>query len=178
MSRIAKKSITIPKNVKIMLNNNMITVESKNHILKRNFHSSVIIKNCNNVLFFKPKLKKYDSWMQAGTVRSLVNSMIIGVTQGFSKKLKLVGVGYKISIELNNIINMFLGYSHAIKYCLPHGIIAENISSTEIILKSIDKQLLGQVAANLRSKRKPESYKGKGIRYSDEFVRIKEAKKK
>ncbi|MCW5197118.1 50S ribosomal protein L6 [Buchnera aphidicola] len=178
MSRIAKKFIIVPKNVSIVLDHNMIVVKSKGKIFKKYFHSSVIIKNKNNMLFFSPKFNKHDAWMQAGTVRSLVNSMIIGITIGFSKTLKLIGVGYKVSVEPNNIIHMFLGYSHAVQYTLPDGIVAENISATEIILRSFDKQLLGQVAANLRFKRKPESYKGKGVRYVDELVRIKEAKKK
>ncbi|CAL4323947.1 50S ribosomal protein L6 [Buchnera aphidicola] len=178
MSRIAKKPILVPSNVHITLSDNFILVKSNNKFLKRYFSSSVIIEYKNDNLFFKSNVNQYDGWIQAGTTRSLVNSMIIGVTVGFSKKLQLVGVGYRINIEENNKINMFLGYSHTISYILPKGITAKNISSTEIILYGIDKQLVGQVASNIRNKRKPESYKGKGIRYSNEFIRIKEAKKK
>lgn len=178
MSRIAKKPIVVPYNVNITLNNNIITVTHKNNSITREVHNLVIVEYYDCKIFFKSKFNTSDGWMYAGTERSLVNSMIIGVTSGFSKTLKLVGVGYKINMESDNIINMSLGYSHVIQYCLPTGIIVENISTTEIVLKSINKQLLGQVAANIRSKRKPEVYKGKGIRYSNERIRIKEAKKK
>ncbi|CAL4043493.1 50S ribosomal protein L6 [Buchnera aphidicola (Takecallis arundicolens)] len=178
MSRIAKNPIVVPENINVILRKNNIVISNKNKSMSHNIHQSVIIKYNNNKIFFQSKLNTKDGWMHAGTTRSLVNSMIIGVTTGFSKKLQLVGVGYRINIEKNNVLNMSLGYSHTIKYCLPSDIIAENISTTEIVLTSMNKQLLGQVAANLRSKRKPEVYKGKGIRYFDEKIRIKEAKKK
>lgn len=178
MSRIAKKPIIVPLNVEIILNDRYIEVKNNNKGIKCFLNKSVIIDYIKNTLLFKSKFDTCDGWVQAGTMRSLVNSMIVGVTVGFSKKLKLVGVGYRINIEKENKISMLLGYSHEITYLLPKGIIAESISPTEIILKGIDKQLIGQVAANLRFKRKPESYKGKGVRYFDEVIRIKEAKKK
>ncbi|WP_343128127.1 50S ribosomal protein L6 [Buchnera aphidicola (Takecallis taiwana)] len=178
MSRIAKKPVFVPNNIIVTLNKGMITISNQNKSISHSIHHSVIITYDNNKIYFQSKLNKNDGWMHAGTTRSLVNSMIIGITSGFSKKLQLVGVGYRVSIEKNNIITMSLGYSHIIKYALPKDIIAEIISATEIILKSMNKQLLGQVAANLRSKRKPEVYKGKGIRYFGEHVRVKEAKKK
>ncbi|QCI27321.1 50S ribosomal protein L6 [Buchnera aphidicola] len=178
MSRIAKKPILVPDNINISLNKENITIIKDNQSISQNIHNSVQINYNDNKLFFKSKSNNYNGWMHAGTMRSLVNSMILGVTIGFSKKLQLIGVGYRISLEKNNVLNMSLGYSHIIKYVLPINVFATIISSTEIILKSINKQLLGQVAANLRSKRKPEVYKGKGIRYFNEYIRIKEAKKK
>jgi large subunit ribosomal protein L6 len=115
--------------------------------------------------------------MMAGTTRALVANMVKGVSAGFERKLELVGVGYRAKVN-GNVLNLTLGYSHPIDYQLPAGVTAETPSQTEIILKSIDKQLLGQVAAVIRSYREPEPYKGKGVRYSDEVVHRKEAKKK
>lgn len=178
MSRIAKKPIFVPNNVNILLTGKTITIKNNAKILQYSFHDSVLIEYKKDTLFFKPKQDKYYHWMQAGTVRALINSMIIGVTVGFERKIQLVGVGYRISMEKNHTIVMLLGYSHPIRYILPSEVTGEVLSPTEIILKSINKQLLGQVAADLRKKRKPECYKGKGVRYFNEKVRIKEAKKK
>ncbi|EJS87964.1 50S ribosomal protein L6, partial [Pasteurella multocida subsp. multocida str. Anand1_cattle] len=113
---------------------------------------------------------------QAGTARALVNAMVIGVTEGFTKKLQLVGVGYRAQIK-GNAVALSLGFSHPVEHALPAGITAECPSQTEIVLKGADKQLIGQVAADIRAYRRPEPYKGKGVRYADEVVRIKEAKK-
>ncbi|QCI24541.1 50S ribosomal protein L6 [Buchnera aphidicola (Muscaphis stroyani)] len=178
MSRIAKSPIFIPSNINVTLNSQLILVKGKYGHLSRTFHPSVKIEYLNDKITFKSRPNCSDGWAQAGTARALVNSMIIGVSKKFVKKLKLSGVGYRVSITKGNIINLLLGYSHPIQYCLPENIDVESPSATEIILKSIDKQLVGQVAANLRSYRKPEPYKGKGIRYEDEVVRMKEAKKK
>ena len=113
----------------------------------------------------------------AGTTRALVNNMVIGVSQGFERKLQLVGVGYKAQAK-GQVLNVALGFSHAIDYELPEGVVAETPNQTEILIKGIDKQLVGQVAAEIRDFRRPEPYKGKGVRYADEVVRRKEAKKK
>src|SRR5690606_16973842 len=113
----------------------------------------------------------------AGTTRALVNNMVIGVSQGFEKKLTLVGVGYRAKAE-GNTVNLSLGYSNPVNYAVPAGVTVETPSQTEIVLKSADKQLLGQVASEIRAVRPPEPYKGKGVRYSDEQVLRKEAKKK
>ncbi len=115
--------------------------------------------------------------MHAGTTRSVINNMVIGVSQGFEKKLVLNGVGYRAKAEGKNL-NLSLGFSHPVDHAIPEGITVETPSQTEVTLKGADKQLVGQVAANIRAYRKPEPYKGKGIRYSDENVRRKEAKKK
>ncbi|CAL4043895.1 50S ribosomal protein L6 [Buchnera aphidicola] len=178
MSRIAKNPVVIPSGVEINLKEQQIFIKGKHGELTYIFHKSVIIEQKKSLLFFTARLNYVDGWSQAGTSRALVYSMIIGVTEGFSKKLQLIGVGYRISLTKKNVINMSLGYSHPIKYELPCGVSAEITSQTEVVLKGANKQLVGQVAANLRSYRIPESYKGKGIRYENEVVRIKEAKKK
>lgn len=178
MSRIAKRPIQISSDVKIELNLQLISVKGKYGHLSRIIHDSVEIKHLNDKITFSVRSGFPNAWAQAGTSRALVNSMIIGVSKQFSKKLQFSGVGYRVSVTKKNIINMSLGYSHPICYSLPPYIDVENPSPTEIVIKGIDKQLVGQIAANLRSYRKPEPYKGKGIRYSDEIVRIKEAKKK
>ncbi|BGI50753.1 MAG: 50S ribosomal protein L6 [Arsenophonus endosymbiont of Ceratovacuna japonica] len=177
MSRVAKLPIIIPTNVEIKLNGQDITIKSKNSKLFRKIHKSVKVKYIDNKLIFIPRLGFVDSWMQAGTTRSLLNAMVIGVTQGFTKKLNLIGVGYRVSIK-DNIISLFLGFSHTIEYILPKSIFAKCPSQTEIVLEGSDKQLIGQVAAKLRAYRPPEPYKGKGIHYAGEIVRTKEAKKK
>jgi len=118
-----------------------------------------------------------DAWALAGTTRALVNNMVIGVSTGFQKKLELNGVGYRAKAA-GKTLNLTLGFSHPVDYELPEGVTAETPSQTEIVLKGADKQLIGQVAAEIRAFRPPEPYKGKGIRYSDEYVRRKEAKKK
>ncbi|QIQ42069.1 MAG: 50S ribosomal protein L6 [Buchnera aphidicola (Microlophium carnosum)] len=178
MSRVAKCPIVVPSDISIQLNLQDISIKGKYGHLSRTIHESVKIEYLNNKIIFSPHSGFSNSWAHAGTSRALVNSMIIGVSKKFSKKLQLSGVGYRVSITKGEIINMSLGYSHIITYYLPKGINAENPSPTEIIIQGIDKQLVGQIAANLRSYRIPEPYKGKGIRYSDEIVRIKEAKKK
>ncbi|CAL4325149.1 50S ribosomal protein L6 [Buchnera aphidicola (Eriosoma grossulariae)] len=178
MSRIAKCPVVVPPEVDVILNQYSITIKNNKITLTKKIHHSVEVHYNNNLLTFRNKLKHSNGWAQAGTIRALVASMIIGVTRGFCKKLQLLGVGYRITINKNNVIDMSLGYSHLIKYTLPTGIYAELPSQNEIILRGADKQLVGQVAANLRSYRVPESYKGKGIRYENEIINIKEAKKK
>ncbi|NIH16488.1 MAG: 50S ribosomal protein L6 [Buchnera aphidicola (Periphyllus lyropictus)] len=180
MSRIAKRSIIVPDNIQIKLKNKEIIVKGNKGTLKKKINNLVYIKYKKNILSFKVYKSNNEGWMQAGTARSLVYSMIIGVTKGFSKKLILIGVGYRFSLEGNNNeqVVMSLGYSHNIRYILPDGIFVKLLSQTEIVVLGIDKQLVGQVSANLRFYRVPDSYKGKGVRYFNEFVKIKEAKKK
>ncbi len=125
----------------------------------------------------KPREGKANGWAQSGTARSLLNNMILGVSQGFEKKLLLNGVGYRAQAQ-GKKLNLTLGFSHPVAYEMPEGISVETPSQTEIIVKGVDKQLIGQVAANIRAYRPPEPYKGKGVRYADEVVRRKEAKKK
>ena len=139
--------------------------------------NSVEVKQDNGQFTFTPREGFVGANAQSGTARALVNAMVIGVTEGFTKKLVLVGVGYRAQIK-GNAVALSLGFSHPVEHTLPAGITAECPSQTEIVLKGADKQLIGQVAADIRAYRRPEPYKGKGVRYADEVVRIKEAKKK
>jgi large subunit ribosomal protein L6 len=177
MSRVAKTPVVIPAGVEVKLNGQVITIKGKNGELSRTVHDSVVVKQENNEVTFAPREGFVDGWSQAGTVRSLVNGMVIGVTEGFTKKLQLVGVGYRAAVK-GNVVNLSLGFSHPIDHQLPAGITAECPTQTEIVLKGADKQVVGQIAAELRAYRRPEPYKGKGVRYADEVVRTKEAKKK
>lgn len=177
MSRVAKAPVVIPAGVEVKLNDQVISIKGKNGELTRTINDAVEVKYADNALTFGPRDGFVDGWAQAGTARALLNSMVIGVTEGFTKKLQLVGVGYRAAVK-GDVVNLSLGFSHPIDHKLPAGITAECTSQTEIMLKGADKQLIGQVAAELRAYRRPEPYKGKGVRYADEVVRIKEAKKK
>ncbi|VFP79726.1 50S ribosomal protein L6 [Candidatus Erwinia haradaeae] len=177
MSRVAKAPVNIPINVQVTIDGQIISVVSKNEKLSRTLNRAVVVQQVENSLIFFPRKGFCDGWAQAGTSRALVYSMMIGVTEGFIKKIQLVGVGYRAILTANKL-SLSLGLSHPINYVLPNGITATCISQTDITLKSADKQLLGQVAADLRAYRRPEPYKGKGIRYVNEIVRRKEAKKK
>ncbi|WP_099771067.1 50S ribosomal protein L6 [Pasteurella multocida] len=177
MSRVAKAPVSIPAGVEVKLDGQLLTVKGKNGELSRTIHNAVEVKQDNNELTFSPRKGIVGADAQAGTARALVNAMVIGVTEGFTKKLQLVGVGYRAQIK-GNAVALSLGFSHPVEHALPAGITAECPSQTEIVLKGADKQLIGQVAADIRAYRRPEPYKGKGVRYADEVVRIKEAKKK
>lgn len=177
MSRVAKAPVVIPAGVEVKLNGQEITIKGKNGELSRTVNNAVVINQEDGAIKFAPREGFANAWAQAGTARALVNSMVIGVTTGFTKKLQLVGVGYRAQLK-GNAVGLSLGFSHPIEHQLPAGVTAECPSQTEIILKSADKQLIGQVAADIRAYRRPEPYKGKGVRYADEVVRTKEAKKK
>ena len=154
-----------------------MTVKGKNGTLSISLNNAVAVNQAENVLTFEPREGASDGWAQAGTARAIVNNMVTGVASGFEKKLTLIGVGYRAQVQ-GSSVNLSLGFSHPVVYNLPQGVTAEAPSQTEIVLKSADRQLLGQVAAEIRALRPPEPYKGKGVRYSDEYVRRKEAKKK
>jgi len=177
MSRVAKSPVEVPAAVTVTLNGQSLSVKGSKGTLALQVHASVEVKHDNNVLTFAPRDGAKQSDALAGTTRALVNNMVRGVTQGFEKKLTLVGVGYRVKAE-GNTVNLSVGLSHPVNYTLPEGVTVETPSQTEIVLKGTDKQLLGQVAAEIRAYRQPEPYKGKGIRYSDEVVLRKEAKKK
>ena len=177
MSRVAKAPVVIPAGVEVKLNGQVISIKGKNGELSRNIHNAVEVKHADNQLTFGPRDGYTDAWAQAGTTRALVNAMVVGVTEGFSKKLQLVGVGYRAAVK-GDVENLSVGFSHPVEHKLPAGVTAECPTQTEIVLKGADKQVIGQIAADLRAYRRPEPYKGKGIRYADEVVRIKEAKKK
>jgi large subunit ribosomal protein L6 len=177
MSRIAKAPIELPSGVDVNIAGQDLTVKGKNGTLSISLNDAVIVSQAENVLTFEPRESASDGWAQAGTARAIVNNMVTGVASGFEKKLTLIGVGYRAQVQ-GSVINLTLGFSHPVVYNLPQGVTAETPIQTEIVLKSADKQLLGQVAAEIRAYRPPEPYKGKGVRYSDEYVRRKEAKKK
>jgi large subunit ribosomal protein L6 len=177
MSRVAKSPVTLPSGVEVTLNGQAVAVKGGKGSLELNVHTSVEVSKEDNVLTFAPRDGAKQSRALAGTTRALVNNMVVGVTQGFEKRLLLQGVGYRAAVK-GNVLNLSLGFSHPVDYELPSGITAECASQTEVILRGIDKQALGQAAAEVRGFRPPEPYKGKGVRYSDEVIRRKEAKKK
>ncbi|MCV2518603.1 MAG: 50S ribosomal protein L6 [Candidatus Lightella neohaematopini] len=178
MSRIAKKLIIIPDGIHVSLNNNTIIINGNNITNSYSFSNKVIIEIDKNKLLVNPLIHDKKSWAIAGTTRSIINNIIIGITTGFSKTLKLIGIGYRAQIDYKkNILTLFLGFSHVINYKFPKSIILKCINNTDIIINGYDKQLVGQIAANIRSYRTVEPYKGKGIRYLDEIIKIKEIKK-
>ena len=177
MSRIANSPIELPKGVEANIANGLVSVKGGNGSMQLQMHDFVEVVSEDNQLKFSPKGEDRQAVALTGTFRSLVNNMVVGVSDGFEKKLELIGVGYRAKAQ-GKTLNIVVGYSHPIDYPLPEGITAETPSQTEIVLKGADKQLLGQVAAEIRAFRPPEPYKGKGIRYVDERVYRKEAKKK
>ena len=177
MSRVANSPVTVPSGVDVAFEGQHLTVKGAKGSLELNVHDSVEVNREDNVLTFAARNNAQQSRALAGTMRSLVNNMVVGVSEGFVKKLLLQGVGYRAKAS-GSQLNMTLGFSHPIDYQLPEGVTVETPSQTEIVLKSADKQLLGKVAADIRGFRPPEPYKGKGVRYADENVLRKEAKKK
>ena len=177
MSRIANEPVNIPSGVEVQVNTNEISVKGSKTALSMTIHGGVEVIHTDNILTFSPKDDSKGSDAMAGTTRALVNNMVVGVSQGFEKKLQLVGVGYRAQLQ-GKKLNLSLGFSHPVEFLLPEGVSAETPSQTDIVLKSADKQLLGLVAAKIRAFRPPEPYKGKGVRYADEHVHRKEAKKK
>ena len=176
MSRIANAPVEIPTGVEISLTDTDITVKGTKGSLSRKVHPDVEVKQQDASLEFSARGKSKDSVAQSGTMRSLINNMVEGVTKGFEKKLTLVGVGYRAQAQ-GSKLNLTLGFSHPVVYTAPEGIKLETPSQTEIVVSGADKQSVGQVAADIRAYRPPEPYKGKGVRYSDENVARKEAKK-
>lgn len=177
MSRVAKSPVAIPAGVEITIDGQDLTVKGSKETLSWGVHNKVEVKQEENELVFSGRNNDKEAWALAGTTRALVNNMVIGVSTGFEKKLELNGVGYRAKAT-GNVLNLTLGFSHPVDYELPEGVSAETPTQTEILLKGASKQQIGQVAAEIRAFRPPEPYKGKGIRYSDEHVRRKEAKKK
>ena len=184
MSRIASKPIAIPQGVDVNLIKNSILVRGPKGSLERTIHDfvSVVIED-GNILVSKAEnvkcRKDQEKFSRAmpGTTRSLLASMVEGVSQGFEKKLLLVGVGYRAQSQ-GKSLNLTLGFSHPVNFEIPEGVVISTPDQTTIIVSGVSKQLVGQVAANIRAYRSPEPYKGKGVRYADEHVRRKESKKK
>ncbi|MBC54834.1 MAG: 50S ribosomal protein L6 [Gammaproteobacteria bacterium] len=177
MSRVAKNPITLPKGVETAIAGSAITVKGSKGSLNIDLHNDVEIQQEGNVLQVSAKNGSRQANALAGTFRALINNMVVGVSEGFQRKLQLQGVGYRAKAQ-GKTLNITVGYSHPIDYELPEGVTADTPTQTEIVLSSSDKQLLGKVAADIRDFRPPEPYKGKGIRYADENVYRKEAKKK
>ncbi len=174
MSRVAKNPISLPTGVEFNISGSELKVKGPKGNLELNLHPNVSLEENNGQYLVKPDSDK--SMAMAGTFRALVNNMVVGVSEGFQKNLKLIGVGYRAQLQ-GNKLNLALGFSHPIEYTAPEGIKIETPSQTEIIVSGCDKQKVGQVAAEIRSYRPPEPYKGKGVRYADERVVRKEAKK-
>ena len=177
MSRVAKRPIRIPTGVSITINNQNVIIKGSKGTLSYSLHPLVSINHDNNQVQLSPKKLGSSADMQAATARALISNFVIGVSEGFSSKLILVGVGYRAQVQ-GKKLNMAVGFSHPINYDIPEGIAIEVPAQTEIVVKGVDKRLVGQVASNIRSYRPPEPYKGKGIRYEKEKIILKETKKK
>jgi large subunit ribosomal protein L6 len=177
MSRVAKNPIALPKGVEFSVDGQSVAVKGGNGRLELQVHPSVEVSQEEGNVVVKARDGSTTADALAGTMRQLVNNMVLGVSKGFERKLQLNGVGYRAK-STGNTLNLTLGYSHPVDYELPAGVTVETPTQTEIVVKGADKQLVGQVAAEIRAFRPPEPYKGKGVRYADEQVRRKETKKK
>lgn len=177
MSRVAKAPIELPKGVEFKQDGSVLTLKGGKGTLSLELNSEVTLSQEDNILQLAPRSGSRFSSAIAGTMRALISNMAHGVSEGFERKLELVGVGYRAQAQ-GNKLNLSLGFSHPVVYDVPENITVETPSQTEIIIRGADKQIVGQVAANIRAYRPPEPYKGKGVRYAGERVVIKEAKKK
>lgn len=176
MARVLKP-ISVKSGVTITISGQNVSVKGPKGTMALDAHEAVTVKQEGEEIHFIPREEKKEDYALVGTTRALVNSLMVGVTDGFEKKLQLVGVGYRAQAK-GKVLNLALGFSHPVDFDVPEGVTIETPSNTEVVVKGMDKQLVGQVAANIRAYRPPEPYKGKGIRYSDERVVRKEAKKK
>ncbi len=178
MSRVAKKPISIPAGVEVSIEGQLVTVKGAKGQMQHQVNDFVSVeKNDSNELVVAVRSNNKQAWAQAGTARAVVNNLVTGVSTGFERKLQLIGVGYRAQVQ-GKSLNLSLGFSHPVEYAVPEGITIEAPSQTEVVIKGMDKQKVGQVAAEIRAYRPPEPYKGKGVRYADEVVVRKEAKKK
>ena len=177
MSRIAKAPVELPQGVEFKQEGNVVTIKGSKGSLSLELNSEVELKQEENTLTLAPRSGSRFATAIAGTMRSLLSNMVVGVTDGYERKLELVGVGYRAQAQ-GNKLNLTLGFSHPIIYDVPEGVSVETPSQTEVVVKGFDKQKVGQVAAEIRRFRPPEPYKGKGVRYANERVQLKEAKKK
>lgn len=177
MSRVGKLPVTIPAGVEVSIKADQVSVKGAGGSLQLAQNSLVKIENNAGTLSFTPANDSREADAMSGTIRQLVNNMVVGVTKGFERKLNLVGVGYKAQAS-GAKLNLAVGYSHPVNFDMPAGITVATPTPTEILIKGADRQRVGQIAAEIRAVRPPEPYKGKGIRYSDEKITIKETKKK
>lgn len=178
-SRIGRNPIRVPTGVEVAVDGQRVAVKGKKGATELTVHPWVVVQQQGGELRVSPRVATNDGRHRAmtGTMRALLNNMVIGVNQGFERKLQLVGVGYRAQAQ-GKILNLTLGFSHPVAFEVPAGIIVETPSQTEIIVRGVDKQQVGEVAAKIRAYRPPEPYKGKGVRYADETIILKEAKKK
>ena len=177
MSRVAKMPIAVPAGADVAISAQAITVKGPLGVLTQSLNGLVKVENNAGTLSFEPSNDSREANAMSGTLRALVNNMVNGVTKGFEKKLNLVGVGYKAQAQ-GDKLNLSLGFSHPVVHAMPAGVTCATATPTEIVIKGIDRQKVGQVAAEVRAYRAPEPYKGKGVRYADEVVKLKETKKK
>jgi large subunit ribosomal protein L6 len=177
MSRVGKMPVTVPQGVDVAMKEDQINVKGTLGTLALAQNALVTIKNDAGKLTFVPANDSREANAMSGTMRQLVNNMVTGVTKGFEKKLSLIGVGYKAQAQ-GAKLNLTVGYSHPVVMDMPAGIKVETPTPTEVVIKGSDRQRVGQIAAEVRAVRPPEPYKGKGIRYADEKITIKETKKK
>ena len=177
MSRIGNSPVVLPEKVEVTLNQGEISVKGPLGVLTQRLVPNVRIEKVDNRVEFKATNNSHHANAMSGTLRALVANMVTGVTKGFEKKLTLVGVGYRAQAQ-GDRLNLSLGFSHPVVHLMPKGVKAETPSQTEIVIKGVDRQLVGQVAAEVRSYRSPEPYKGKGVRYANEQIVLKETKKK
>jgi large subunit ribosomal protein L6 len=177
MSRIANNPVQLPSGVEVKLDGQRISVKGGKGTMELEVHADVEVGQGDNELTFKARRSSKEAKALSGTTRALVNNMVKGVSSGFERRLQLQGVGYRAQAQ-GRKLNLQLGFSHPVEYELPEGVSAETPSQTEIVVTGMDSQLVGQVSAEIRAFRPPEPYKGKGVRYLDERVRRKEAKKK
>lgn len=177
MSRVAKNPVAIPKGVEVQISDAEIAVKGPLGSLRQALPDSVQVDRDGDSLVCKAREGASNGKALSGTLRALVNNMVTGVTSGFERKLTLVGVGYRAQAQ-GDKLNLSLGFSHPVVHQMPEGVKVETPTQTEVLIKGIDKQKVGQVAAEVRAYRAPEPYKGKGVRYADEVVALKETKKK
>ena len=177
MSRVGKMPIAVPKGVEVQIKEDQITVKGANGTLVRPSHALVTVTLDGDQVKIAPANDSTEANAMSGTMRALVNNMVNGVSKGFEKKLQLVGVGFRAQAQ-GTKLNLQIGFSHPVAKDMPAGIKVETPTQTEILIKGADRQVVGQVAAEVRAIRPPEPYKGKGIRYADERVVLKETKKK
>jgi large subunit ribosomal protein L6 len=177
MSRIANSPVEIPKGVEVSINGRDISIKGGKGSLNITLHQLIEMQQEDSQLKFSSSTKSKQAGALAGTFRALVNNMVVGVSAGFEKQLVLQGVGYRAQVQ-GKSLNLTLGFSHPVVYTIPEGVEIETPTQTLIVVRGIDKQQVGQVSAEIRAFRPPEPYKGKGVRYSDEYVKRKEAKKK
>jgi len=177
MSRVAKNPIPVPAGVEVKLAAGSVSVKGPMGSLTQVLATNINIEQADGKLMVSTRDASREAHAMSGTARALLANMVLGVTKGFEKKLTLVGVGYRAQAQ-GNKLNLSLGFSHPVEHVMPEGVKVETPSQTEILIKGVDKQLVGQVAADVRAYRKPEPYKGKGVRYANEVVVLKETKKK